>query len=1512
MLFKIVAYKYTMSNSSVSLYQEGIIPIDRLEYAIFANKTVRETSVVKDDPIGIYLPETYDNNDKPVKGGIVDGRLGTTDMYRSCDTCGLDSTNCITHFGHTDLPMPIYPFLFLEKIKDILSCFCQECYKLLVLGDDEEIVSIIKNNYGKYRLTEMKKKTKKKNFCPWCNAPKPNIIREISDTGSIKLIREYLTIHLNNESGDGEAKPDIKDKKHKTQQVITPYDVLKVLRKISKADAKIVGFDSDKQNLEDLIILTLCISALSMRPSTKAGYLTAGSAEDDLTKQSIDILKQCEKIRQEMDKEMTDEQTKFIITHMQLLQYMHASFQINNSTSLPKSEQKSGGKPIVSVSERISGKKGRIRYNLDGKRTDYCARSVIISDPNIKIDDVGVPMKVAMTITFPETVTPHNIDILRKYVKNGRYLYPGANYISPLKRFSDGKKRKIDLKHRKDYVLKYGDIVERHMLSTDVVMFNRQPSLHRPSIMCHKPRPIPNVAFETFRLNVNVTEPYGADFDGDEMNLFYARNIQTQVEILLLASVEKHIISVGSTRPIIKFKQDTPAGLYMMTVEKRTMHWRDVMIMAASLYDFDVTTIKKKNMTSHQVFSLLLPSGINYESDTVSIVNGELMHGAITNKILNSVLIIYIWEKYGSYETKKFIDNAQRLAESFIFQHGLSLGYGDTIPKEEFTKKINAKANKVELDVLHSMTEYENNPNLQDPDTFESFIFSKLAALKPDVGKLAMNELDYKNNFFLLIESGAKGSQDNVGELMGPRGQVILRFARIPRSVNGRMLPHLCTGDDTPRGRGFIKNSYNNGMDPIDFWVYHQAGREGLINTAIKTAETGYQYRKMARILDSIMVYYDGTVRTSSKILLQLVYGDNGFDQTKQKRIKLNTINMGNTEIRNKFKFSDSGIETLIKSKNLDKSKKELFTSLNNIFYDDLIDMRNEMRQKQLNARVNYNDVQDTYFQSSNYKTVINDYINYISQDKSMKETPLDPIYVLEQIEYILDHKQTPVLKYNTKDKNRIKHHDELRFKYLFRLCLMEYLAPKRCIDEYKLTKEKFDMIVQEIIDNYEETTINAGEMVGVTAAQSMGEPLTQMTLSSFHKSGSGVVGLQGGPRVAELLSYTKDIKTPVMLIYLKKEFRENKVIAHKIASGLRYTVLEDLIKYSETVYDPLGYVTQADDIDVNSVFYTSADGNDDISTMHWVLRIVTDRETLLNFDINMLDVKARFISFWNTQLPETTATGLKDILNNINNIAILTSNENSETPSIHFRYDLNNIDGKTHTQIRDILSTMFYLKGDGLITKIDTISHDVYVDYDEDGKPVQKKEYVIYTNGINFSKTRKIKYIDQDRTICNKTETIYKLYGIEAGRMLLLKEIGNTFSAASVTVNYPHIAVVCDHMTSQGYITSVDRNGVSKISTDTLARASFEKTMAIFVDAAIFSEVDNLTSVSSKIIIGSPFQGGTGYCSLSLDTDMLETSAYDEYRGARTEKEFNTLTKNPIIDDVLSKTSSKKYIPDM
>ena len=1479
-----------MSEFSVQLNQQYINPIHHIEFGLFRDGLKRQTSAVSNETSGIYMPDAYDATGNPVPNGVQDGRLGTTDIYRNCGTCGLSVNECPCHHGHCDLPVPIYSYIFMEKLKDVLSCMCHHCGKLLLQEDDAEVLMIIKNTHGFERLDALKKKAKKRSSCLYCSTPTPTLKKETKDDGKIKIIAEYTT--ESREDGENGRV----DEKRKYVSTLMGSDALRIVKKLSDSDCKIIGINSDKQRPDDLIESVLCVAPPSIRPAVRNGYLTSGSAEDDLTKESIEIIKRAGKVRKEMDKEQTERQLENIMNQIFELQYRYTVFQNNNSTNVPKSVHRNGSKATVSIAERLSGKKGRIRDNLDGKRVNWCARSVISSDSNIGIEEVTTPLKVAMTLTFPEKVTKFNIERLKKMVANGKYKYPGANSVIPYKRFSDGIDRPIDLSlgTGRFYTIRIGDIVNRHMLPTDPVMFNRQPSLHRMSIMCHMPKINMNPRCSTFGLNVNVTTPYNADFDGDEMNMTVPQNKQTQIEIRLIADVKKQIINPGNSMPVIKFKQDVPEAFYLMTAKNVTVPWRDAMLMVASLKDFDKSKIGKKDITTYKLFSFILPKSINYynEKMRIRIINGDLIEGTITNKILSSVLIKMIWDKHDSHETTKYINNANRLGEAYLLFKGQTLGYKDSVPSNEIIRKTYRNAYETEEKALHKITKYENNPSYVDYETFENNIIATLRNVKADSGAICMESLTDENNFYTLIQSGAKGSSSNVGEIMGPKGQEFVRYKRIPKTVNGRTLPHVCFNDDTPEARGFIKCSYNQGVDPASFWFYHQGGREGLINTAIGTAETGYQQRRLTRLTDTFMIYYDGTVRSSGNIVIQLIYGDNGFDQTLQTKVEIKSMKMSNSELKSMFEFTDSELKALTKSKQA--SKKSSFKKSE--MYEIIANLRSTLRDYQFKLDASTRELNTHFHQPVNYGSLIYDYMNSGEQFNETEVLTID--HINESIDKLLSHEYTPIFCYNSSAKVKVE--DEKTHKFVLKLAVYEYLAPKRCIFEYKLTKGRFDALIQNIIAIYKKSIASPGEMVGIVSGQSVGEPLTQMTLSSFHKSGSGVVGLQGAPRVKEILAYTKEVKTPNMTIYLKPEYKTDKTLAHKVASSLRFTMFNDLVKKIETVYDPFGVRTIKDEIDVESAMIISnSQSSDSVDSMHWVMTFYTSRESLFSYDVEMIDIKTRFALFWNNKVPELS--GSKDILSKISGVSILTNYENSEIPAIHVRFNFSSLDMTVLTTLRTWITKSFHLKGDPQITKIDSITETPCLSIGPDGELVNDKEYVIYTNGINFSKIRRNRFIDQNRTVCNQTETIRSLYGIDAARMQLYRELKLTFTAADVSINYSHISLICDSMTHRGHITSVDRNGISKIDTDTLSRASFEKTMNIFVNAAVFNEVDDLSSVGSRVIVGTPFKGGTGLCSVSLDTNKLETSKSTNL-GSVIKTESHALSENPLMKDTIER----------
>ena len=1221
-----------------------------------------------------------------------------------------------------------------------------------------------------------------------------------------------------------------------------------------------MGFDPDIYRPEDLIHAEyLPIPPVTIRPSLRTEFLVQQTYEDSLLHNYIEVLKSNNKVKKFKEKEGENPYSK---EHIALTEWAIAVIFDNTGLPIPTSEQKLGSKPTKSISERLSGKTGRIRGNLMGKRVDYSARTVITSDPNISINSLGVPVKIAKNLTFPVIVNSNNINELNKYVKNGRYQYPGANYI----KFKNG--NMIDLKYRKNVNLQIGDEVHRHLISGDYVLFNRQPSLHKLSMMAHKIMVINDPKLSTFRLNVSATPPYNADFDGDEMNMFIPQNIQTSIELEKICNLKYQIISPRSSEPIISFVQDSVLGVYLLTQSDTKINWKDYMNLLGNCKNIDLGKIEKnKNYSGHQIYTKLIPDEINLNKDGCEINNGVLLKGII-KKNINKTIVSNIWYKYGADLTANYVFNVQRLISNWLLSKGFTAGMKDLILSNTDKQNIITEVEKKKLEISHLITEIENNPELIDADTFEETIKSNLASHKGVIEKMVMSKLDNSNNFYVMAKSGSKGKGINIMQMMGVLGQDILEFKRIQKTVNMRTLPHIFQNDDRATARGFIERSYLDGLTPQEFFFHNMASREGLIDTAIKTQDTGYISRKLMKGCEDIMVKYDSTIRMNNKII-QFVYGDNGVDQIKQTIQKVNLITSSDKEVKEKYCFNEKDVNKIE-----NKFKIKDFKNINENYFINLKQLRDELRVIQTKFILNYITLTDEFPSPVNFSRLITDILNY--QDINDKNEELSPIYILDKIKYIL-LPDTTILFNTLNDQNKIK--DEINFKYLFKILLYEYLSPNIVINKYKLSKFKFDILVKQIIENYNDSIVEPGEMVGSLAAQHIGEPSTQMTLNTFHATGSGSVGMQGVPRLRELISITKSIKTPNMEIYLNEDNNNNYKFANLISSTINLTLLKDIVRNHQIIYEFNDNKYLLKD-NVSNMFQIPITNNKIVSTeLPFIIRLKLNKILLIKKSLSILDIKTSFVKFWqkNYLTIKNIKRQDKELISNIIACGIMGNNENSNEPIIHIRFDMKKYYHESIDYINNftnIILEKFLIRGiDNISNVLDPIERQ-YIKYDEKTKEVvTSKEYILSTEGINLSEIRFIDGINLNRTICNNIIDIYKYFGIEAARSLLIKELTTVFTSSGNDVNYHHLSILVDLITNNGSLISIDRHGLIKLENDPLSKASFEKTVDVLLQSALYNKIDNLQSVSSRIICGRTIKGGTGSFDILIDNEMIENS---------------------------------------
>jgi len=375
-------------------------------------------------------------------------------------------------------------------------------------------------------------------------------------------------------------------------------------------------------------------------------------------------------------------------------------------------------------------------------------------------------------------------------------------------------------------------------------------------------------------------------------------------------------------------------------------------------------------------------------------------------------------------------------------------------------------------------------------------------------------------------------------------------------------------------------------------------GREGLIDTAIRTAETGYIQRKCVKFLEDLMVNYEGLIRTANGTLVQYLYGDSGIDQQKQTQVKLNIINLNNSSIKEQFTFSEDEIKQVEKKYKIDATK------FNKSIYDKMINMRDKLREIYFLSTGNYKVIDDSFMLPIN--------LLRISQEIASEETmSMDPNYIVEKIEDLLTNYDDRFITMMKKNSKLLKEDDQA-YKFMLRTGLYEYIAPRKCLFEYKISKTGFDNLIEDIRISLSRALVEPGEMVGVVAAQSIGEPTSQLTMNTKHAAGKA--GVSGVSRIKEIMSFSKNIKSPQMTIYFDDKYGSSKSDTNLISSYLKHLTIRELISSAEILYsmdnkDSLSKMLENDNV-TNPFFINNT--KDNLKSLPFVIRLTMNLEKMM------------------------------------------------------------------------------------------------------------------------------------------------------------------------------------------------------------------------------------------------------------------------------------------------------------
>jgi DNA-directed RNA polymerase subunit A' len=789
-----------------------------LNFSLLSPDQVKRLSMAK-----IVTPELYDIDGFPVDGGLMDLRLGAIDPGVRCRTCGKRLKECPGHPGSIELARPIFHIKYIQLVEHSLRSYCPNCGKLTLSEEKQKI----------YSPSERAKKSRDLKKCSHCSEQLERVKLEKPSTFMIGKRR------------------------------ISPIEIRERLAKIPDAELRKTGINPKSARPEWAVISLLLVPSVTVRPSITLE--TGERSEDDLTHKLSDIIRANQRLWENLNAGAPE----VIIEDLwDLLQYHVTTFFDNNISRIPPARHRSG-QPLKTITERIKGKEGRIRANLAGKRVNYSARSVISPDPYLKINEIGVPFEVAKIITVAESVTTANIEFIKEIIRKGGE-YPGANYVIR----TDGKRKRIteELNEEICAEIQPGYKIERHLRDGDIVLFNRHPTLHKQGLMAHYVKVLPG---RTFKLHPAAAQPYNADYDGDEMNIHSPQSEEAISEAKILLDVNNNIISSKNNVNLVGTVADAITGAFILGKEEIDKSEADHLLFSANI----VNNIKKKKISGGEIFSQVLPniSNINIPANITS----ESGFGAEDGEMIKK-----LDREFGRKIAIDSTNMAFMVGTQFLTRRGYTLSLDDLNVSQKvknITVDILKKADSKTDDVI---SEYESGrlellPGKTSEETRETKILQILNEVRTEVGEVVRAHFPADANVNKMISSGAKGSLLNITQIGCVVGQQALWGQRINFGFNDRTLSFFKKGDLTPESRGFIRSSFFDGLKPSEYFFGAIAGRDSLMDTALRTPKSGYLYRRLVYALQDLKVEYDETVRDASEHIVQFQYGDDGKDVSK-------------------------------------------------------------------------------------------------------------------------------------------------------------------------------------------------------------------------------------------------------------------------------------------------------------------------------------------------------------------------------------------------------------------------------------------------------------------------------------------------------------------------------------------------------------------------------------------------------------------------------------------------------
>jgi DNA-directed RNA polymerase II subunit RPB1 len=1509
---------------------------------MMTEEEIRETAVVTINKQQLF----HSNNVVPVRGGLFSPEMGHVDRYQKgvCPTDGQLSDKSPGYQGVLELVKPVPWFQHVKRIKQTLFHVCYRCAKLLV-AEHATLLEVLHAMEIGERLKRLKRA--RTSICPACRTPQPKKIDEISSAeeiiGACNLLQSYSSssVFTSEESISAEAVSALtlamrkKDKKDRNlvlyvlnfgdeRRIVVDFEyVYSLISRISVADGILLGFDMARAKPRAMGCKALPISS----PIIRASILQENGqrSEDDQTSIYYLIIQVNEELKTLLHSydtmrstaiELRREMAYTIYEKWSYLAFLVASLYTSKIPGYAPLQQRTG-RPFTNVKMRIDGKYGRFRCNLSGKRTSHCARTVIIGSPLNRINEVTIPLEMAMGLTITETVTIGNIECLQKTVDQGPDQYPGARHVQfksegyIMRAILPGRQRPLPR-------LRPGDKVSRHLIGGDPVLTNRQPSMYKGSMEGNEAR-ISRHGLP-LQISLQVVENYHADFDGDEMNLHVNQNSMSRAETRYPAGAAQHIISPTNATVSIAPHQDAVLAMHLFTENGKTVSVRQAMMITQHVFSMNAVELFRDpddpegkrllplhaRISTRKLLSLVFPSnfqfllhtsngglGISEEDKVVQITDGQFVSGRLNKSVMNAStrgIIHRLVNDYGPFTCMTVMNQIHDMMREFMMVHSFSLDASDFVCPEEASRQIQQLMEETnrECETLIQKVydrEFVNNTLETAYDKLELELNNILNRAGMKVGKTISDTIGLKHNILTVIRSMSKGNMANLVQLLACFGQQNMNGMRMPLDRNGIVLPYYQKYEFQPEARGFIENSYTQGLNPIHQIHTGLGGRQVCVESSENTPHAGYLQRRIVKGDEALAVKYDRTVRYVNKRISQWAYGDNHVSPERLESVPLEFLVKSRVQLQTYF---------------LDTPSDKFKVSAGQ--YAKFQDFQDQACQYILQTREEYFQVL-TNVDCGNDRYLTHGPVAFAQLLASYRCHDRARQRANQQSSHVADIQQVVWEMYEICfGKKQLRRAAPGR---LFRSCYFYYLNPL-ILEQKGFTVEDTRAFITNIQVIYLRSLVHVGTLVGVIAGQSCASANTQSALDASKKANGETkhssYRVTGMARLEELLVLKQDPGSPCMTIFPSyvntADSTAHLSSVESLRVSLKHCVLYDLVNECSILYAPYTnemvasiQARECEDPYDPYLMYRYASycrqmrtTNGSLLQQHnlfpYILRLVLDQEQMYRHKVTTQEIVGILKRVYQDNIDCVYSTMTDPQL------VIRISLQNSFMLK---RSGVNkkDADKMSMTTIYETLQTFqrTLLKNTtikGVTGILDVSSRNATVWRKVRGDYQQVNTQVVETFGSNLRKVLSLPGVDATRTYSNHVYEVYQVLGKMACRAILIQELKKVLP----TTNYSNISTVVDKMLYLASPCVINRSGIRNDSISTITKASFETQTECLIHGARQGKMCALDSPTMSVITAQRGSYGTNVCTIRMNVlDPLITKAWSRIRTVADEK---------------------------